>query len=199
MRPDPGTQACRNSVGIRPGFTSPCPPPVVTASISTCGHPTSAAKPRSSCGSTAEPHATATAPPARSIGASLARRGNVVVVTVNYRLGALGGLAHPDLVDPATGTCANWGLQDKIAALRWIQECAQAFGGDARNVTIAGQSSGAMNVALMAQNADLDGLFHRAIMQSPPLFQPPMFAELAEAAEYTEALAESPSNVRLLS
>jgi para-nitrobenzyl esterase len=124
-------------------------------------------------------------------GASLARRGNVVVVTVNYRLGALGGLAHPDLVDPATGTCANWGLQDKIAALRWIQECAQAFGGDARNVTIAGQSSGAMNVALMAQNADLDGLFHRAIMQSPPLFQPPMFAELAEAAEYTEALAES--------
>jgi len=124
-------------------------------------------------------------------GAHLARRGGVVVVTVNYRLGALGGLAHPDLVDPVTGTCANWGLQDKIAALRWIRECAHAFGGDADNVTIAGQSSGAMNVALMAQNADLDGLFHRTIMQSPPLFQPPMFAELAEAAEYTEALAES--------
>lgn len=124
-------------------------------------------------------------------GANLARRGNVVVVTVNYRLGALGGLAHPDLVDPATGTCANWGLQDKIAALRWVQDCAQAFGGDAGNVTIAGQSSGAMNVALMAQNADLDSLFHRTIMQSRPLFQPPMFAELAETAEYTEALAES--------
>ena len=124
-------------------------------------------------------------------GAHLARRGGVVVVTVNYRLGALGGLAHRDLVDPATGTCANWGLQDKIAALRWIRECAQAFGGDAGNVTIAGQSSGAMNVALMAQNADLSGLFHRTIMQSPPLFQPPMFADLAEAAEYTEALAES--------
>lgn len=124
-------------------------------------------------------------------GANLARRRNVVVITVNYRLGALGGLAHPHLVDHATGTCANWGLQDKIAALRWIQDCAQAFGGDVDNVTIAGQSSGAMNVALMAQNADLDGLFHRTIMQSPPLFQPPMFAELAEAAEYTEALAAS--------
>ena len=124
-------------------------------------------------------------------GAHLARRGGVVVVTVNYRLGALGGLAHPDLVDPVTGTCANWGLQDKIAALRWIRECAHALGGDADNLTIAGQSSGAMNVALMAQHADLDGLFHRMIMQSPPLFQPPMFAELAEAAEYTEALAES--------
>ena len=124
-------------------------------------------------------------------GAHLARREDVVVVTVNYRLGALGGLAHPDFVDPVTGTCANWGLQDKIAALHWIQECAHAFGGDAGNVTIAGQSSGAMNVALMAQNADLDGLFHRTIMQSPPLFQPPMFAELAEAAEYTEALARS--------
>jgi para-nitrobenzyl esterase len=124
-------------------------------------------------------------------GANLARRGQVIVVTVNYRLGALGGLAHPDLADPVTGRCANWGLQDKIATLRWIQECAHVFGGDADNVTIAGQSSGAMNVALMAQNTDLDGLFHRTIMQSPPLFQPPMFAELAEAAEYTEALAAS--------
>ena len=124
-------------------------------------------------------------------GANLARRGRVLVVTVNYRLGALGGLAHPDLADPVTGACANWGLQDKIAALRWIRECAPAFGGDPGNVTIGGQSSGALNVALMAQNRDLDGLFHHTIMQSPPLFLPPMFAELADAAEYTEALAAS--------
>lgn len=123
-------------------------------------------------------------------GEHLARLHGIMVVTVNYRLGPLGGLAHPDLSDETTGASTNWGLQDKIAALRWLQQCAAAFGGDAANVTLAGQSSGGTNVLLIAQNPDCRGLFARVIAQSPPLFQSPMFAELDDAAEYTQAIAE---------
>lgn len=121
-------------------------------------------------------------------GAALAARG-LVVVTVNYRLGALGGLAHPALRDPGTGWCANWGLQDKLAALRWVQRSIAAFGGDPGCVTLAGQSSGAANAALIAQNGLAAGHLHRLILHSPPLFRPPMFAELDTAAAYTEAFA----------
>jgi len=121
-------------------------------------------------------------------GSSLARLG-VVVVTVNYRLGALGGLAHRDLADPDTLLCANWGLQDKLAALRWVQRCIGAFGGDRSNVTAAGQSSGGMNVAMLAHAPGVAGLCHRLAMQSPPLFRPPVFVDLDAAAEYTELLA----------
>jgi para-nitrobenzyl esterase len=123
-------------------------------------------------------------------GAALARQQNLVVVTINYRLGALGGLAHPDLVDESTGYCANWGLQDKIAALNWVQQSISAFGGDPANVTLAGQSSGAANTAIIAQNDLAPGCFHKIITQSPPLFRPPMFVELDAAAEYTELLAQ---------
>lgn len=121
-------------------------------------------------------------------GTALARRG-VVVVTVSYRLGALGGLAHPALRDPDTGHCANWGMQDKIAALRWVGDNVEAFGGDPARVTIAGQSSGATNAVMIAANPALGGLFARVIAQSPPLFQSPMFAEFDDAAQYTELLA----------
>jgi para-nitrobenzyl esterase len=123
-------------------------------------------------------------------GSALARRG-VLVVTVNYRLGALGGLAHPTLEDEHSGTCANWGLQDKLAALAWVRRCIAAFGGDPQCVTLAGQSSGAANAALMVQHGLGEGCYQRAILQSPPLFRPPMFVDLAEAAEYTEAFAAS--------
>ena len=64
-----------------------------------------------------------------SRGRSLAARGDVVVVTVNYRLGALGFLAHPDLADD--GVCGNWGVLDLVAALQWIRDEIGAFGGDA--------------------------------------------------------------------
>lgn len=122
-------------------------------------------------------------------GERLAREHGIVVVTVNYRLGALGGLAHPDLADAATGHVANWGLQDKIAALEWVQRSIGAFGGDPGAVTIAGQSSGGTNAVLIAQNPDCRGLFQRVLAMSPPLFRPPMFVGLDAAAEYTEALA----------
>lgn len=123
-------------------------------------------------------------------GEHLAARHGLVVVTVNYRLGPLGGLAHPKLIDTTTSACTNWGMQDKIAALRWVQDCVAAFGGDPGNVTVAGQSSGGTNAILIAQNPDCRHLFSRVIAQSPPLFQSPMFAELDDAAEYTEAVAQ---------
>lgn len=122
-------------------------------------------------------------------GSVLAREQGLVVVTINYRLGALGGLAHPALRDDETGTCANWGLQDKLAALAWVRRSIAAFGGDPAKVTLAGQSSGAANAALIAQNRLAEGLFCGLILQSPPLFRPPMFAELEGAAEYTELVA----------
>ncbi|MCX8571738.1 carboxylesterase/lipase family protein [Aminobacter sp. MET-1] len=122
-------------------------------------------------------------------GSRLAREHDIVVVTANYRLGPLGGLAHPDLTDPETGLNANWGMQDKIAALRWVRDNIEAFGGDPARVTMAGQSSGAANAVLMAQNPACRCLFRGVIAQSPPLFRPPMFVGLEEAAEYTEAVA----------
>ena len=68
-------------------------------------------------------------------------RGDVVVVTVNYRLGALGFLTHPDLADDE-GVCGNWGVLDLITALQWVRDEIGAFGGDATNVTLFGESAG---------------------------------------------------------
>jgi para-nitrobenzyl esterase len=121
-------------------------------------------------------------------GAALARLG-LVVVTISYRLGALGGLAHPELTDEATGLCANWGLQDKLAALEWVGRCISGFGGDPARVTLAGQSSGGANAVMIAQHGLAAGRYSGLIAQSPPLFRPPMFVDLDAAAEYTEALA----------
>ncbi|WP_395703145.1 carboxylesterase/lipase family protein [Aquabacterium sp.] len=126
-----------------------------------------------------------------SDGSRLARQHGLVVVTVNYRLGALGGLAHPLLEDDLSGQCANWGLQDKLAALAWVHRSIAAFGGDPSRITIGGQSSGAANVALIVQHGLDGGRAARAIVQSPPLFRTPMFATLDEAAEYTELLAHA--------
>ncbi len=100
-------------------------------------------------------------------GARLAERGNMVVVTVQYRLGALGWLYHPALTgdQPGDGS-GNYGTLDIIAALEWIQDNAGAFGGDAGNVTIAGNSAGAGNVLTLVISDLAQDLFHRAIVQS---------------------------------
>ncbi|HWG04797.1 MAG TPA: carboxylesterase family protein [Beijerinckiaceae bacterium] len=99
-------------------------------------------------------------------GEALARRG-VVLVTVNYRLGGLGFLAHPELTrESATGSSGNWGLLDQIAALRWVRDNIASFGGDPNCVTIFGQSAGSSTGNYMMASAPARGLFHRVIGQS---------------------------------
>jgi para-nitrobenzyl esterase len=94
------------------------------------------------------------------------KRGDVVVVTVNYRLGALGWLALPGLGEEEGGVVGNFGLLDQIAALEWVRECIDRFGGDPGNVTIFGESAGAMSVGTLLAAPRAQGLFRRAILQS---------------------------------
>ncbi len=102
-------------------------------------------------------------------GTALAREG-VVLVTLNYRLNIFGFLAHPALAgdDPATPS-ANFGLQDAVAALRWVRRNIAAFGGDPDNVTIFGESAGADIVNYLMVMPAATGLFQRAISQSASL------------------------------
>ncbi len=128
-------------------------------------------------------------------GDRLARNGDVVVVTINYRLGSFGFLAHPrfkstwatgdgfgvDGVSGSRGTggadgvvdkdkeyCGNWGIMDQIAALQFIQETISVFGGDPSNVTIFGESAGGMSVVALLAAKEASGLFHKAIIESGP-------------------------------
>jgi para-nitrobenzyl esterase len=96
----------------------------------------------------------------------LVTRGDVLVVTVNYRLGALGFLAHPAL--GAGGNIGNYGLADQQAALRWVHDNIAAFGGDPDKVTIAGESAGAMSVCDHLVAPGSAGLFRAAVIQSGP-------------------------------
>ncbi len=102
-------------------------------------------------------------------GTRFANDGDVVLVTINYRLGPLGFLYLGDLCDdPALASSGNLGILDQVAALEWVQECISEFGGDPANVTIFGESAGAGSVAtLMGTPAARPGaLFHKAIAQS---------------------------------
>ena len=93
-------------------------------------------------------------------GRHLAARGDVVVVTINYRLGALGFLHLPALGE------TNFGMRDQVRALRWVRENIAAFGGDPGNVTIFGESAGGMSVGSLMGSPEAAGLFHKAIPQS---------------------------------
>ncbi len=100
-------------------------------------------------------------------GKNLARRGQVVVVTLQYRLGALGYLVHPGLEAESThGKAGNYGALDQLAALLWIKENIRAFGGDPELVTLFGESAGAVNLGNLLVMPAAKGLFHRAILQS---------------------------------
>ncbi len=98
-------------------------------------------------------------------GSKLAADGTVVV-TINYRLGALGFLAHPALASRPGGPAGNYGLMDQQAALRWVRDNIAQFGGDPHNVTIAGQSAGGLSVLAQMVSPGSRGLFQKAIIQS---------------------------------
>ena len=103
-------------------------------------------------------------------GEGMARKG-VVFVTINYRLGIFGFLAHPELsAESDLKVSGNYGILDQIAALKWVKENIAAFGGDPDNVTIAGQSAGAFSVNMLVVSPMGKGLFQKAIAQSGGMF-----------------------------
>lgn len=94
-------------------------------------------------------------------------REDVVYVTINYRIGAMGYLVNPALeADNRDGSAGNFAILDQQAALRWVQKNIKAFGGNPNNVTVAGQSAGAGNTAVQLASPSARGLFDRAILQS---------------------------------
>lgn len=106
-------------------------------------------------------------------GAALARRG-IVVVSINYRLGVLGYLAHPELsAESPDGVSGNYGLLDQIAALTWVKRNIAAFGGDPAAVTIAGESAGGLSVMYLMASPLARGLFSRAVLQSAYMISTP--------------------------
>lgn len=128
-------------------------------------------------------------------GAALARRG-VVVVTINYRLGRLGFLSHPELsAEQPQRTSGNYGLLDQIEALRWIKTNIAAFGGDPDCVTVFGQSAGSSSVSTLMGSPLARGLFHRAIGQSGGAFFPRILQKLdaaeASGARFANAIGAS--------
>jgi len=99
-------------------------------------------------------------------GENLASKGPVIV-TLNYRLGSLGFFAHPELAkESGHNASGNYGMMDAIAALQWVKKNISAFGGDPNNVTIAGESAGAIMVGALLGSPQAKGLYHRAIAES---------------------------------
>jgi para-nitrobenzyl esterase len=117
----------------------------------------------------------------------LAAQADAVVVTLNYRLGSLGWLYHPQLAAEPGSPAGNWGLLDQIAALEWVRDNAATFGGDPANITVAGQSAGALT-AMDLLVTEAARLFRRLVLQSPPI------VDVAQPAEHgirwAEALCE---------
>ncbi|WP_447763974.1 carboxylesterase/lipase family protein [Sphingopyxis panaciterrae] len=120
-------------------------------------------------------------------GSALARRG-IVVVSINYRLGALGFFAHPALsAESPDGVSGNYGLLDQIAALDWVKSNIGAFGGSAGNVTIAGESAGGLSVMYLMTAPKARGLFHKAIAQSAYMVSAPALREQLNGMAPAEA------------
>ena len=120
-------------------------------------------------------------------GDALATRG-VIVVTINYRVGLLGWLAHPELTrESGYHSSGNYGLLDQIAALAWIKRNIAEFGGDPERVTIWGQSAGSMSVSLLMTSPLAHGLFQRTIGHSGAYFVPPAATHSPEGLFLTGA------------
>jgi para-nitrobenzyl esterase len=105
-------------------------------------------------------------------GARLAQKG-VVLVSVAYRVGPFGFLAHPDLSKESGHGSGNYGLEDQIAALKWVRDNIAKFGGDPHRVTIFGESAGGISVSMLAASPQAKGLYQRAISESGGSLTPP--------------------------
>lgn len=118
-------------------------------------------------------------------GKNLSERGNVVVVTIQYRLGVLGYLVHPGLdAESRTGSSGNFGVLDQIFALQWVQNNISNFGGDPAKVTIFGESGGGINVGNLLTTSKAEGLFHRAVIQSATTVLSDYDTAMEEGIEY---------------
>src|SRR6202140_4332230 len=128
-------------------------------------------------------------------GSVLARRGDVVVVTINYRLGPLGFLRLCDITNGRIPSSGNEGLLDQVAALEWVRDNIAEFGGDPGNVTIFGESAGGMSVGALLAMPSARGLFHKAIPQSGACHTGAPIARANRVAERVlSKLKASPTN-----
>jgi para-nitrobenzyl esterase len=124
-------------------------------------------------------------------GTNLAKKG-VILVSIAYRLGAFGFLAHPELTREQEGHSGNYGLLDQIAGLRWVQHNIAAFGGDPHRVTIFGESAGGIAVSMLSASPIAKGLFQGAISESGGNFAPAR--ETNEGGENMTTLATAEKN-----
>ena len=128
------------------------------------------------------------------IGSKLASSG-VIVVSINYRLGVFGWLAHPGLsAESPHGVSGNYGLLDQIEALKWVKRNIAAFGGDPANVTIVGQSAGALSVMYLMSSPAARGLFAKAIAESSYMFSTPELKQAKEGTPSNEQLGVNLAN-----
>ncbi|MEM9744392.1 MAG: carboxylesterase family protein [Pseudomonadota bacterium] len=133
------------------------------------------------------------------IGANLAQTENLVVITINYRLGVFGWFSHPALhTGDVLDDSGNYGTLDVVAALEWVQENARAFGGNPDNVTLFGESAGAYDTLAMMASPLAKGLFHRAIVQSGGFRAMPIAEARAFQSDGGHPLSSSEIAARLL-
>ncbi|MGV0794537.1 carboxylesterase/lipase family protein [Mycolicibacterium sp. XJ1819] len=133
-------------------------------------------------------------------GSNLCRTGDVVVVTVNHRLGALGFLSLAGHENGEFGASANHGLLDIVEALKWVRDNIAEFGGDPSRITVFGESGGAAKISMLLGVRQARGLFHRAILQSGPMLRAvePERAEATTTALFAELGVTSIQSLREL-
>ena len=130
-------------------------------------------------------------------GSNLSRRGNVVVVTINYRLGVLGFLNLNEVTGGRISSTGNEGLLDQAFALEWVRDNIARFGGDPNNVTIFGESAGGMSVGALLALREAKGLFHKAIPQSGAAHTANTLAQSTDVASQLLAALEISPNSNL--